>query len=154
MGAAGGIQTIANLLSLERGVIPRIRNLDEVGIDPELVSERLDFLVSNRVFEPGEMTVAIAVSKGFGGFNAAEVLAGPHPAHAYLIDGTTERERERYAEAREARRAAAARFQEEYLRGAHMIEYDSSRPITAEQIVVEDEATLRVEGYAPMRFGK
>jgi len=152
MGAAGGLQTIANLLAFEYGVVPKIRNIEEVGVDPEVALEHLEYLERNFEFEPGEMQVAIAVSKGFGGTNVAESIAGPELARAYLFDGTTDTERAAWAEAMQARRAAAEAIQEAYLRGAHMIEYDANRPITVEQVEVADERTLRVDGYAPIRF--
>jgi len=152
MGAAGGVQTLANLLSLETGVIPRIRNLDEVGVDPELEREEVQFLVENHEFEPGTLELAIAVSKGFGGFNVAEVLAGPELAREHVFEGASGAERTAWEAAREKRLASAEEHREAYLRGAHLTDYDASRPITTEALHLDGPERLGVDGYSPFEF--
>lgn len=152
MGAAGGVQSLANVISLERGIIPRIRNLDVVGVDPALAQDNLEFLVDNHEFDPDEIQLSIAVSKGFGGFNVAEAFAGPKIADAYVREGMDAGQRSRYEGKLEKRAESAAEQQEEYLAGKHMIAYDSSRPITTDQITIRDVDTLEVEDYAPFKF--
>jgi acetoacetyl-[acyl-carrier protein] synthase len=152
MGAAGGVQSIANLLSLERGVIPRIRNLDEVGVDPALEHPSLDFLIDNHEFEHGDLEIALAVSKGFGGFNVAEAMAGPRLARAYLLDEASSDDAARWERKVEERRKSAAADRESWLGGDHMIRYDSNRPITVEQLEVPGVDRLEVEGYHPFEF--
>ncbi len=152
MGAAGGLQSVCGLLSLAQGAIPKIRNLEEMGVDPELPGERLEFLKENHVFTPGEMNVAIGVSKGFGGFNVAEALAGPQLAHEHLVKGLSDAERGAYDSAAQKRAGQAAAFQEAYLKGQHMIDYDSSRPVTVDQLTIGGPTALAVDGYPPFKF--
>ena len=62
LGAAGGIEAIASVLALTRGIIPPTINLDEP--DPEL---DLDYTPNKAVEAP--VTIAISDSLGFGGHN-------------------------------------------------------------------------------------
>ena len=66
LGAAGGIEAIAAMLPLVRGVIPATANLDDPEPDPPL----------DHVRETRHADVELAVSNsfGFGGHNAAIVL--------------------------------------------------------------------------------
>jgi acetoacetyl-[acyl-carrier protein] synthase len=152
MGAAGGLQSVCGLLSMAQGVIPKIRNLAEMGVDPELPGERLEFLAENHVFKPGEIKVAIGVSKGFGGFNVAEALAGPQLAQEHLLGGLSDADRQAYDSESEKRSQQAAAYQEAYLKGEHMVDYNSSRPVTADHLTVGGPTSLNVEGYPPFKF--
>ncbi len=154
MGAAGGVQSLANVISLERGVIPRIRNLDTVGVDPELGSDRVDFLVDNHEFDPASMDIAIGVSKGFGGFNVAEAFAGPRLAREYLDATMDASDRKTYEAALDKRAETAAEHQDAYLEGRHMIHYDSNRPLTVDAVRITSPEQLEVDGYHPFDFGE
>jgi len=66
LGAAGGIEAIATLMPLVRGVLPATANLDEPEPEP-----RLDHVRETR---PANIQAAISNSFGFGGHNAAIVL--------------------------------------------------------------------------------
>jgi 3-oxoacyl-[acyl-carrier-protein] synthase II len=66
LGAAGGIEAIAALMPLVRGVVPATANLDDPEPDPPL-----DYVRATR---PLQAAAAISNSFGFGGHNAAIVL--------------------------------------------------------------------------------
>jgi 3-oxoacyl-[acyl-carrier-protein] synthase II len=66
LGAAGGIEAIAAMLPLVRGVIPATANLDDPEPEPPL-----DHV---RVTRTADVAVAVSNSFGFGGHNAAIVL--------------------------------------------------------------------------------
>ena len=152
MGAAGGVQSLGNVYALEQGVIPRIRNLDVVGVDPELDAPNLDFLVENHRFDRGEFELSIAVSKGFGGFNIAEAFAGPDLAQSYVQEKLSSDEIKRWKDGIEKRAEKASENQESYLGGEHMIHYDSSRPITTDSVNVSGRSALEIEEYEPFAF--
>ena len=153
MGAAGGAQSIANILSLERGIIPRIRNLDRVGVDPDLEHHALNFLVDNQEFDPEEIEIAIGVSKGFGGFNVTQAFTGPRLAKAYMLEGVSGEERKTWERGNETRDERVEANQDAWLCGKHMIDYDSSRPITGEAVQVHGTDSLEIEGYRKIEFG-
>jgi len=153
MGAAGGAQSIANILSLERGILPRIRNLDRVGVDPDLEHPALDFLVDNHEFDPAELEIAIGVSKGFGGFNVTQAFTGPRLAEAYVLEGADAKTRAAWERAGEKREERVAANHDAWLRGSHMIDYDSSKPLTAEHVKVTGPGKLEIEGYRTIDFG-
>jgi 3-oxoacyl-[acyl-carrier-protein] synthase II len=67
LGAAGGIEAIAALLTIVRGVVPATANLDDPEPEPAL-----DHV---RTARPLTVEAAISNSFGFGGHNAAVVLA-------------------------------------------------------------------------------
>jgi 3-oxoacyl-[acyl-carrier-protein] synthase II len=67
LGASGAIEAVATVLALRDGLIPPVRNLDQVGdeIDLDLVHTRP---------RPLAHSVALSTSLGFGGHNAALVF--------------------------------------------------------------------------------
>ncbi|MCS0639201.1 beta-ketoacyl-[acyl-carrier-protein] synthase family protein [Streptomyces sp. LP05-1] len=74
-GAAGAIEALIAVLSVEHGVIPPTRNLTEAGVDPDI---DLD-VVTERRDAPQE--AVLSNSFGFGGQNVSLVVTGArHPA--------------------------------------------------------------------------
>lgn len=69
LGAAGGIELIATVLSLKNGVIPPTINLE----DPDPACEGLDLVPSQA--READIKVAISNSFGFGGTNGSLVVA-------------------------------------------------------------------------------
>ena len=69
LGAAGAIETIACLLSLEKGIIPPTINhfTDDPDVDPKLN------LTFNKAQER-EVNVAVSNTFGFGGHNTSVIL--------------------------------------------------------------------------------
>ena len=70
-GAAGAVEAIIAILSIEHGVIPPTRNLADTTLDPEIT---LDVVTSRRE-EP--QRAAITNSFGFGGQNVSLLFTGP-----------------------------------------------------------------------------
>ncbi|MBR5050535.1 MAG: beta-ketoacyl-[Desulfovibrio sp.] len=68
LGAAGALEAIFCLLALEQGTVPASWNFEEP--DPEIG------LVPTLVRTPVSCGLALSTSLGFGGGNAALVLAG------------------------------------------------------------------------------
>jgi 3-oxoacyl-[acyl-carrier-protein] synthase II len=66
LGAAGGIEAVATLMALVRGVLPGTANLDDPEPEPAL-----DLVAEPRT---AEIEVAVSNSFGFGGHNAALVF--------------------------------------------------------------------------------
>ena len=64
----------------------------------------------------------------------------------------SDEQRADYEAALERRKQASAESQEAYLRGGSMIEYDSNRPITSDQVRIDGPGTLEIADYAPFRF--
>ncbi|MCX2969831.1 MULTISPECIES: beta-ketoacyl-[acyl-carrier-protein] synthase family protein [Streptomyces] len=69
LGAAGGIETALTVLALERRLVPPTVNLDT--LDPLVPVE-----VVAKAARPARLEYAVKTSLGFGGHNAALVLAG------------------------------------------------------------------------------
>lgn len=67
-GAAGAVEAIVALLSVENGVVPPTRNLRDVEIDPEI---DLDVVVTRR---DGAQDAVLSNSFGFGGQNVSLVF--------------------------------------------------------------------------------
>lgn len=67
-GAAGAVEAILTLLSVEHGVIPPTRNLEQAGVDPEI---GLDVVTTRR---DARQSAALSNSFGFGGQNVALVF--------------------------------------------------------------------------------
>jgi 3-oxoacyl-[acyl-carrier-protein] synthase II len=66
LGAAGGIEAVATLMALVRGVLPGTANLDDPEREPAL-----DLVAEPRA---AEIEAAVSNSFGFGGHNAALVF--------------------------------------------------------------------------------
>ena len=66
LGAAGGIEAVATIMPLVRGLLPPTANLDDPEPDPPL-----DYVRTTRAVE---LEAAVSNSFGFGGHNAAIVL--------------------------------------------------------------------------------
>jgi 3-oxoacyl-[acyl-carrier-protein] synthase II len=71
MGAAGALETIAAALTLREGLVPPVCGLDMAQKDPEC-----DLRTPINAPVSGEFRTALKTSYGFGGTNAAIVLAG------------------------------------------------------------------------------
>jgi 3-oxoacyl-[acyl-carrier-protein] synthase II len=67
IGAAGAVEAIVTLLSLQNGVVPPVANLENIGDD-------IDVDVVKGAARPIESRAAISNSFGFGGHNAALIL--------------------------------------------------------------------------------
>jgi 3-oxoacyl-[acyl-carrier-protein] synthase II len=71
LGGAGAVEALLSILSVEHGVVPPTRNLDERAIDPDV---DLDVAVARRdVPQPA----VLSNSLGFGGQNVSLVFAHP-----------------------------------------------------------------------------
>jgi 3-oxoacyl-[acyl-carrier-protein] synthase II len=70
-GAAGAVEAIIAILSVEHGVIPPTRNLADTPLDPEIT---LDVVTTPRA-EP--QRAALSNSFGFGGQNVSLLFGGP-----------------------------------------------------------------------------
>ncbi|GHE63576.1 3-oxoacyl-ACP synthase [Streptomyces longispororuber] len=82
-GAAGAIEALVAVLSVEHGVIPPTRNLTEAGVGPDI---DLDVVTAPR---EAPQEAVLSNSFGFGGQNVSLVFTGarhlrpwPHPARA------------------------------------------------------------------------
>jgi 3-oxoacyl-(acyl-carrier-protein) synthase len=69
LGAAGAIEAILTILSLEAGVLPRAQGFS--AVDPEIGLTPVNALTS------GTFDTAISLSLGFGGINSAVILGRP-----------------------------------------------------------------------------
>ncbi|MGV9595914.1 beta-ketoacyl-[acyl-carrier-protein] synthase family protein [Streptosporangium sandarakinum] len=69
-GAAGAMGAISAILSIRDGVVPAVRNLDD--LDPEV---KLDVIMGGP--RRGRVSAALANAFGFGGHNASLVLTSP-----------------------------------------------------------------------------
>ncbi|MFF5787955.1 beta-ketoacyl-[acyl-carrier-protein] synthase family protein [Streptomyces sp. NPDC012693] len=81
-GAAGAIEALIAILSVEHGVIPPTRNLTAAGVDPDI---DLD-VVAERRDVPQE--AVLSNSFGFGGQNVTLIVTGARP-HASRRASTT-----------------------------------------------------------------
>ena len=71
LGAAGAFEAVVAILSVEHGIAPVVRNLEQ--LDPEV---RLDVVQGSHRREPG-LGVAMSSSFGFGGHNVILVFTRP-----------------------------------------------------------------------------
>ncbi|MFF0244740.1 beta-ketoacyl-[acyl-carrier-protein] synthase family protein [Streptosporangium sandarakinum] len=69
-GAAGAMGAISAILSIRDGVVPAVRNLDD--LDPEV---KLDVVMGDP--RRGRVSAALANAFGFGGHNASLILTSP-----------------------------------------------------------------------------
>ncbi|QDC25429.1 beta-ketoacyl-[acyl-carrier-protein] synthase family protein [Georgenia yuyongxinii] len=69
VGGAGAVEAIITALTIDTGIIPPTKNLDDA--DPELM---LDVVTTEK---PGPVSAALTNSFGFGGHNAALLLSAP-----------------------------------------------------------------------------
>ncbi|GAB2445927.1 beta-ketoacyl-[acyl-carrier-protein] synthase family protein [Streptosporangium sandarakinum] len=69
-GAAGAMGAISAILSIRDGVVPAVRNLDD--LDPEV---KLDVVMGGP--RRGRVSAALANAFGFGGHNASLILTSP-----------------------------------------------------------------------------
>jgi 3-oxoacyl-[acyl-carrier-protein] synthase II len=73
LGAAGGIEAIATLMAIQRGMLHPSINIDE----PEEILEGMDYVPN--VAKPKKITAAFSNSFGFGGHNSTIIIAPYNP---------------------------------------------------------------------------
>jgi 3-oxoacyl-(acyl-carrier-protein) synthase len=168
MGGAGGGQVISLVHALNTGEITHIRNLREFHMASqvrELLPARpnIQLIKKPLVVKTPRLEWGIALSKGFGGDNAACLVEGPEIATSRVFSGKGMATRQAYERGLGKRRERMAHMQEEYINGKPMVQYDDQRaphgqgPLETmermrESVELLNPDELRMRGLLPILF--
>jgi acetoacetyl-[acyl-carrier protein] synthase len=147
LGAASGDQILGALGSFEYQVISNIRNLDKI---PEDVSRNhLRFLQDHHSIKESGMDCCVVNSKGFGGHNATALIYSPQLTKDYMHHKFSPSEQKDFEKNSEKNQKNREKWEEEYLRGAPMIEYNSTHPYDEDHIVDLGPEGMKIKGLEP-----
>lgn len=151
LAPASGDQLIAALGTFHHGLLPGLKTIDKVADDvhrQHLSLETRDRRVEN-------MEVCFLNSKGFGGNNATGVLLAPQVAERMLRKRHGEAAFAAWQASREATRAAAARYDQQALRGQFDILYHFGQGLIDDRELQIDAQQVRIPGFSqPLVYRK
>ncbi|PYC29197.1 beta-ketoacyl synthase [Aquipseudomonas alcaligenes] len=151
LAPASGDQLIAALGTFHHGLLPGLKTIDKVADDVHRQHLSLD--TRDRRVE--NMEVCFLNSKGFGGNNATGVLLAPQVAERMLRKRHGEAAFAAWQARREATRAAAARYDQQALRGQFDILYHFGQGLIDDRELQIDAQQVRIPGFSqPLVYRK
>lgn len=151
LAPASGDQLIAALGTFRHGLLPGLKTIDRVADDVH--RRHLSLETHDRPVDG--MEVCFINSKGFGGNNATGVLLAPQVTERMLGKRHGEAAMAAWRQQREATRAAAARYDQQALRGQFDILYHFGQGLIDDRELQIDAQQVRIPGFAqPLLYRK
>ncbi|MEO4048882.1 beta-ketoacyl synthase [Pseudomonas sp. CAU 1711] len=151
LAPASGDQLIAALGTFRHGLLPGLKTIDKVADDVH----RRHLSLETRDRPVDGMEVCFINSKGFGGNNATGVLLAPQVAERMLRKRHGEAAIAAWQDKREGTRAAAARYDQQALRGQFDILYHFGQGLIDDRELQIDAQQVRIPGFAqPLLYRK